>query len=93
MKLEITHLQVSRTAHFTIEDEDGKEYIVNFAENDVFDEFSETTKFYLTNVKMASKKIESNYEIKENEIEKEMEKDIEIDIEKEKDDKKENNEI
>jgi hypothetical protein len=39
MKLEITHLQVSRTAHFTIEDEDGKEYIVNFAENDVFDEW------------------------------------------------------
>ena len=39
MKLEITHSQVSRTAHFTIEDEDGKEYIVNFAENDVFDEW------------------------------------------------------
>jgi hypothetical protein len=39
MKLEITHSQVFRTAHFTIEDEDGKEYIVNFAENDVFDEW------------------------------------------------------
>lgn len=39
MKLEITHSQVSRTAYFTIEDEDGKEYIVNFAENDVFDEW------------------------------------------------------
>jgi hypothetical protein len=39
MKLEITHSQVFRTAYFTIEDEDGKEYIVNFAENDVFDEW------------------------------------------------------
>jgi hypothetical protein len=39
MKYEITDKASYTTVHFTIESEDGKEYIVSLAENDVFDEW------------------------------------------------------
>ena len=37
MKFEITDQQVFRTAHFTIEDDNGMVYLINMAENE-FDE-------------------------------------------------------